>query len=98
MFSFLKFLNAKSDADKNKVPDNLSGTTLNLNSPEASALNIFHNKLPIAHKSNEINSPLRYVQCYITSIWVYNNFYQLVPFEDFIKNIFMVQEMQFYRY
>ncbi|XP_025412323.1 nuclear pore complex protein Nup153-like isoform X3 [Sipha flava] len=59
MFSFLKFLNAKSDADKNKVPDNLSGTTLNLNSPEASALNIFHNKLPIAHKSNEINSPLR---------------------------------------
>lgn len=60
MFSFLKFLNSKSDTDKNEAPNNLSGKTLNLNSPEANAFNIFHNKSPIVHKSIEINSPLRY--------------------------------------
>ncbi|CAH1715093.1 unnamed protein product [Aphis gossypii] len=33
-------------------PNSLSGKTLNLNSPEARALNIFNNKSPIARKSN----------------------------------------------
>lgn len=59
MFSFLKFLNSKSDADKNKVPNSLGGKTLNLNSPDARALNIFNNKSPIAHKSNGIKTSLR---------------------------------------
>lgn len=68
MFSFLKFLNSKSDADKIKAPNNLSGKTLNLNSSEASSLNIFHNKSPIARKPNGNNSSLRYVQYYNTSV------------------------------
>jgi len=58
MFSFLKFLNSKSNDEKNKGPNSLSGKTLNLNSPEARALNIFNNKSPIARKSN---GSLRYV-------------------------------------
>lgn len=60
MFSFLKFLNSKSD-DKNKVSNTLSGKTLNLNSPEARALNIFNNKSPIARKTNGNNNFSRYV-------------------------------------
>lgn len=61
MFSFLKFLNSKSNDEKNKGPDSLSGKTLNLNSPEARALNIFNNKSPIARK---LNDSLRYVNSY----------------------------------
>ncbi|XP_026813652.1 nucleoporin NUP1 isoform X2 [Rhopalosiphum maidis] len=53
MFSFLKFLNSKSDDEKSKGPNSLSGKTLNLNSPEARALNVFNNKSPIARKSND---------------------------------------------
>lgn len=58
MFSFLKFLNSKSDADKNKGPNSLNGKTLNLNSPKARALNVFNNKSP---KSNGSRTSLRYV-------------------------------------
>ncbi|KAF0768367.1 nucleoporin NUP1 isoform X3 [Aphis craccivora] len=48
----ITFLNSKSNDEKNKGPNSLSGKTLNLNSPEARALNIFNNKSPIARKSN----------------------------------------------
>lgn len=61
MFSFLKFLNPKSDADKNKESSTLSGKTLNLNGAEARALNIFNNKSPIARKSSGNNTSFRYV-------------------------------------
>lgn len=61
MFSFLKFLNPKSNADKNDASDNLSGKTLNLNSAEARTLNIFNHKSPIARKSSGNNTSLRYV-------------------------------------
>ncbi|VVC38420.1 Hypothetical protein CINCED_3A020102 [Cinara cedri] len=52
MFSIFKFLNFKSDADKTKVSNSLSGKTLNLKSPEGKALNMFSNKSPIAPKQN----------------------------------------------
>lgn len=61
MFSFLKFLNPKSDADKNKASNSLSGKTLNLNGAEARALNIFNSKSPIARKSNGNDISFRYV-------------------------------------
>ncbi|XP_022179829.1 nucleoporin NUP1 isoform X2 [Myzus persicae] len=51
MFSFLKFLNSKSDAEKNKGPNSLNGKTLNLNSPKARALNVFNNKSPNSNGS-----------------------------------------------
>ncbi|KAL4097068.1 hypothetical protein QTP88_021904 [Uroleucon formosanum] len=56
MFSFLKFLNSKPDADKNKGPNSLNGKSLNLNSPQARALNVFNNKSP---KSNGNRTSLR---------------------------------------
>lgn len=69
MFSFLKFLNSKSDTEKNTVSNSLNGKTLNLNSPEARTLNIFNTKSPIARKLNGNEYSLRYVQykflCYI---------------------------------
>lgn len=58
MFSFLKFLNPKSDTDKN---NSLSNKTLNLNSSEARFLNIFNTKSAIARKPNGDESSLRYV-------------------------------------
>lgn len=61
MFSFLKFLNPKSDTDKNNISDSLSGKTLNLNSAEARVLNIFNTKSPIARKSNGNEYSLKYV-------------------------------------
>lgn len=61
MFSFLNFLNFKSDTDKVKVSNSLSGKTLNLNSPEGRSLNIFNNKSPISPKQNRNNTLLRYV-------------------------------------
>ncbi|KAL5242137.1 hypothetical protein ACI65C_009547 [Semiaphis heraclei] len=51
-----KFLNSKSDADKNKGPNSLNGKTLNQNSPQARALNVFNNKSP---KSNGSRTSLR---------------------------------------
>jgi hypothetical protein len=68
MFSFLKFLNSKSDDEKSKGPNSLSGKTLNLNSPEARALNVFNNKSPIARKSNDT---LRYVHKKIFFLYKY---------------------------
>lgn len=61
MFSFLKFLNPKSDTDKNNLSNNLSNKTLNLNSSEARFLNIFNTKSAIARKPNGDESSLRYV-------------------------------------
>lgn len=60
MFSFLKFLNPKSDADKDKSSNSLSGKTLNLNSPEARALNIFNHKSPTGHNTNGNTTSLRF--------------------------------------
>ncbi|XP_050547454.1 nuclear pore complex protein Nup153-like isoform X11 [Daktulosphaira vitifoliae] len=59
MFSFLNFFNFKSDSDNVKSTDPLSGKTLNLNSPEARALNIFNQKLPISRRKNGNNTPFR---------------------------------------
>lgn len=81
MFSFLKFLNSKSD-DKNKVPNTLSGKTLNLNSAEARALNIFNNKSPIARKTNANNTFSRYVNFKI----IYFYLYFMKKYEDFSQN------------
>lgn len=67
MFSFLNFLNFKSDSDKTKVSTSLSGKTLNLNSPEGRALNIFNNKSPITSKQNGNNTLLRYVLKHLTT-------------------------------
>lgn len=61
MFSFLKFLNYKSDDDKNSASNSLGSKTLNLNGAEARALNVFNNKSPIARKPNGNNTLLRYV-------------------------------------
>ncbi|XP_050531788.1 uncharacterized protein LOC126900250 [Daktulosphaira vitifoliae] len=57
--SFLNFFNFKSDSDKVKSTNPLSGKTLNLNSPEARALNIFNQKLSISRRNNGNNTPFR---------------------------------------
>ncbi|XP_050535078.1 uncharacterized protein LOC126902097 [Daktulosphaira vitifoliae] len=55
--SFLNLFNFKSDSDKVKSTGPLSRKTLNLNSPEAKALNIFNQKLPISRRNNGNNTP-----------------------------------------
>ncbi|XP_050439355.1 serine-rich adhesin for platelets-like [Adelges cooleyi] len=60
MFSFLNlFNNSKPAADKKITLDPLSGKTLNLNSSEARALNIFNHKPPVSRRLNGSNTSFK---------------------------------------